>query len=59
MGNAASGPRHSFEIVQLGTWTALSLIRDRTYFAAERAGALVGFGGWSYRRTLYGGVDVG
>ena len=31
------------------------LIRDGTYFVAERQGAAVGCGGWSYRRTLYGG----
>ena len=31
------------------------LVRDGTYFVAELAGALAGCGGWSYRRTLYGG----
>jgi GNAT superfamily N-acetyltransferase len=31
------------------------LIRDGTYFVAERGGALAGCGGWSRRRTLYGG----
>jgi GNAT superfamily N-acetyltransferase len=31
------------------------LIRDGTYFVAERGGALAGCGGWSKRRTLYGG----
>ena len=31
------------------------LILDGTYFAAERAGMLTGCGGWSHRRTLYGG----
>jgi GNAT superfamily N-acetyltransferase len=31
------------------------LIRDGTYFVVESAeGALVGCGGWSYRRTLFG-----
>src|ERR1700724_3238626 len=31
------------------------LIQDGTYFVVEAAGALVGCGGWSYRRTLFGG----
>lgn len=30
------------------------LIEDETYFVAERAGALVACGGWSFRRTLFG-----
>ena len=31
------------------------LIRDGTYFVAEHGGVLVGCGGWSKRRSLYGG----
>ena len=31
------------------------LLADRTYFAAEENGRLVGCGGWSYRSTLFGG----
>lgn len=34
------------------------LIRDRTYFAVEHRQAIVACGGWSYRRTLFGG-DAG
>lgn len=32
-----------------------SLIDDATYFVAERDGVAMGCGGWSRRRTLYGG----
>jgi GNAT superfamily N-acetyltransferase len=31
------------------------LIKDGTYFVAERAGEIVGCGGWSRRRAVYGG----
>ena len=31
------------------------LIRDGTFFVVENAGAIVGCGGWGYRRTLFGG----
>ena len=31
------------------------LVRDGTYFIAEQDGAIVGCGGWSRRRSLYGG----
>jgi predicted N-acetyltransferase YhbS len=31
------------------------LVRDGTYFVAERDGVIVGCGGWSRRRSLYGG----
>lgn len=31
------------------------LIQDRTYFVAEAGGKLVACGGWSKRRTLFGG----
>jgi GNAT superfamily N-acetyltransferase len=34
------------------------LISDRTYFVAEEGGALAGCGGWSRRRTLYGGDQM-
>ncbi|MFI4909639.1 MAG: GNAT family N-acetyltransferase [Steroidobacterales bacterium] len=31
------------------------LISDGTYFVVESDGRLIGCGGWSYRRTLFGG----
>lgn len=31
------------------------LIADGTYFVVESDGRLIGCGGWSYRRTLFGG----
>jgi GNAT superfamily N-acetyltransferase len=31
------------------------LVRDGTYFVVESDGVIVGCGGWSYRRTLFGG----
>ena len=32
-----------------------NLILDETYFVADRSGTLIGCGGWSKRRTLFGG----
>lgn len=31
------------------------LVKDQTYFVIERAGAVAGCGGWSWRATLFGG----
>jgi GNAT superfamily N-acetyltransferase len=32
------------------------IIRDGTYFAVEQQGRIVGCGGWSFRKTLFGGA---
>lgn len=34
------------------------IIEDGTYYVVEHAGRLVGSGGWSFRRTLFGGDGV-
>jgi len=40
----------------LGTWLGVDtqLVDDGTYFVVESAGAMVGCGGWSKRKTPYG-----
>jgi N-acetylglutamate synthase-like GNAT family acetyltransferase len=39
-----------------GAWGVdTELIRDGTYYVAEAANELVACGGWSYRKTLFGG----
>lgn len=34
------------------------LIRDQTYFVVQESAALIGCGGWSRRKTLYGGDQL-
>lgn len=35
------------------------LLHDRTYFCASVQDRIIGCGGWSWRRTLFGGDDSG
>lgn len=46
-----SAIRHAFGV-------DTQLIDDRTFFVAEMDGAVVGCGGWSWRRKIYGGDQV-
>jgi N-acetylglutamate synthase-like GNAT family acetyltransferase len=56
---ALSRDDYSREQLDSAIGTALGvdsqLIRDRTYFVAEAVGRLIACGGWSWRKTLFGG----
>ncbi|HWD39187.1 MAG TPA: GNAT family N-acetyltransferase [Fimbriimonas sp.] len=53
-----AGKHYTEEQVEAALGTAwgvdTELIRDGTYFAADFDGKIVGCGGWSFRRTLFG-----
>ena len=56
---ALQAPYYSSAQMEAALGTAFGLdrqlIRDGTYFVAERDGAIIGCGGWSRRRSLHGG----
>lgn len=48
------------ETALLGVWGLdTQLVRDGTYFVAELDGIVIGCGGWSWRRTLFGSDALG
>jgi GNAT superfamily N-acetyltransferase len=52
-------PRQLESALRYGMGVDPQLIKDHTYFVAEHAGKrVVGAGGWSFRRTLYGNAHA-
>jgi len=48
------------EVALQGVWGLdTQLVRDGTYFVAEHDDIIAGCGGWSWRRTLFGGDALG
>jgi GNAT superfamily N-acetyltransferase len=60
LGAADYGPEQIEGALRGAFGVDTQLIRDGTFFAVEAApGALAGCGGWSFRRTLFGGDTRG
>jgi GNAT superfamily N-acetyltransferase len=55
LSNGYYSPAQVESLLRFVFGTDAQLIDDRTYLVAERDGRLVGAGGWSRRRTLFGG----
>ncbi len=55
LGAADYSPRQIEGALQGAFGLDTQLIADGTYYVVESAGQLLGCGGWSYRRTLFGG----
>src|SRR5262245_21089999 len=51
-------PRQIESAIQYIFGVDTQLISDRTYYVAEVAGQMVGCGGWSKRKTMFGGDQM-